>query len=155
MTPRSRVATAMGIAVDAIACHGHGLCTEMLPEMTTIEDPAISRYASPHALAPVLGSTPHVGWLGVSVATANALQSDLNVGNDSWTEQPHPSRLAVVKSENDGFDAISETAPPQGGVPSIVHVPEPSLSASTMLRISVGWKAPAHVASKYMPVRPG
>lgn len=29
---------AVGIAVDPIACHGHGLCAEMLPEMLELDE---------------------------------------------------------------------------------------------------------------------
>ena len=111
----------------------------MTSELTTIDDPAIRMYASPQAFDPVPGSTPQVGWLVVSVATASALQSVVKVGNDSCAEQLQPCSDAVVRSENDGFDAISETLPPHGGVASIVQAPPPELSASRIARVSADW----------------
>ena len=83
---------------------------------TTMPEPAIRMYASPHTEGPVSTSVPHVGLVGVSVATASADQSVGKVGNDSWTEQPQPCRLALVSVENWAAFAISDTEPPQGGV---------------------------------------
>ena len=96
-------------------------------------------YASPHAFRPVPGSTPQVGFSVVSVATANALQSDGKVGNASCTEQLQPCSDAVVRSENDGFDAISDTAPPHGGLASIVQLPAPALIDVRMDSVSADW----------------
>ena len=65
--------------------------TEMTSDLTMIADPAMRIYASPHALRPVPGSMPHVGCVSDgSVATASALQSVGNAGNETWTEQLQP-----------------------------------------------------------------
>ena len=96
-------------------------------DVTSIDDPAMRTYASPHALSPVAGSIPRVGCDVVSVATASALQSDVNVGKDSCTEQPQPCSEAVVRSANAAFDAISETLPSHGGNGSMVQIPDPAL----------------------------
>ena len=62
--------------------------TAMLPETTTIDEPAIRMYASPQALNPVPGSIPQTGRVAASVATARGFQSLGKVGNVSCTEQP-------------------------------------------------------------------
>ena len=55
--------------------------SEMSGAVAVTSPPASRMYDSPHAVVLVLGSVPHVGWLGVSVATASAFQSAGNSGN--------------------------------------------------------------------------
>jgi ferredoxin len=46
----------MRIAVDPIACHGHGQCAELLPEMVTLDDwgyPIVDDGKIPRALEPL------------------------------------------------------------------------------------------------------
>ena len=66
-------------------------------------------------------SLPHVGVVGVSVATASARKSDGKVGNVSCTEQPQPWRFAVVRLANCAEFESSATEPPQGGPPFSVQ----------------------------------
>jgi len=44
------------IAVNPIACTGHGICAEMLPELIGLDEwgyPVVADYPVPHALAPL------------------------------------------------------------------------------------------------------
>ena len=83
-------------------------------DSTTIEAPAMRTYASPQAFSPVPGSTPQVGCVVVSVATASALKSAGTSGTTHGRSSPTGSD-AVVRSAKAGCAAISDTAPPQGG----------------------------------------
>lgn len=76
------------------------------------------------------------------------------MGNDSCTEQLHPCNEVVVRSEKAGFDAISETLPPHGGLVSIVQDPAPVLIAVSTATVRAPLLLSPQVESKYMPVAP-